>query len=94
MNKLAARNRLYATDAYILHTTFSLQCHFRQCPRDLHVGSAPAERVGQRDVGGRTQRVRTAWLPLGLAIESPWSALGGPTHSSFAKMGLENGLAM
>jgi len=27
------------------HTTFSLQCHFQQCPWDL--GCALAERVGQ-----------------------------------------------
>ena len=39
-----------------------------------------------------TQRVQRAWLLLGLAIESPWSALGGPFLSSFAQMGLENSL--
>ena len=58
----------------------------------LEIGSVPAERVGQGKVGECTQRVPTAWLLLGLAIERPWSALVGPFLSSFAQMGLENGL--
>ena len=58
----------------------------------LEIGSVPAERVGQGKVGECTQRVPTAWLLLGLAIESPWSALVGPFLSSSAQMGLENGL--
>jgi len=37
-------------------------------------------------------KVKTAWLLLGLAVESPWSALGGPFLSSLAQMGLDNGL--
>jgi len=35
---------------------------------------------------------RLQWLLLGLAVESPWAALGGPFLSSYARMGLENGL--
>jgi len=37
-------------------------------------------------------KVQTAWLLLGLAVESPWSALGGPFLFSFAPTGLGNGL--
>ena len=33
-----------------------------------------------------------AWLPLGLAVENPWLALGRLFLSSFVPMGLENGL--
>ena len=43
-------------------------------------------------VGGCTHRVQTAWLTLGLAAKSIWLALGGPFLSSFAQVGLENGL--
>ena len=35
---------------------------------------------------------QVTWLLLGLAVESPWSALGGPFLSSCARTGLENGL--
>jgi len=48
-NACLALSRLYAIDAYMRHTTFSLWCHFQQCPWDL--GSAPAERVGQGEIG-------------------------------------------
>ena len=72
------------------HTTFSLWCHFQQCLWDLD--SAPAERVGKGEVGGFQPWAQVAWLLLGLAIESPWSALGGPFLSSCVQMGLENGL--
>jgi len=41
-------------------------------------------------VGGFQHWVEIAWLLLGLAVESPWSALGGPFLSSFAQMSLEN----
>jgi len=39
-----------------------------------------------------TQRVQTAWLPMGLTVETPWSALGRPFLSSFAQIGFENDL--
>jgi len=32
------------------------------------------------------------WVHLGLAVESPWLALGGPFLSSLAQMALESGL--
>ena len=43
-------NSLFAIDAYMRHTSFSFLCHFWQCPWDLDL--APAERVGQWEVGG------------------------------------------
>jgi len=57
-------------------------CHFRQCPWD--VGSAWAERAGQGEVGGCTQRVQTAWPCLGSSLEATWLALGGPFLSFLA----------
>ena len=52
-----------------------------------------ASRKGGTEVGGWVHSmVQTAWLLLGLAVEGPWSALGGPFLSSFAQMGFDNGL--
>ena len=42
------------------------------------IGSATAERAGQGEAGGCTQRVQTAWLCLGSVVERSWSALGRP----------------
>jgi len=67
------------------YTTFSLWCRLAQCYFNL--GSALAERVGQREVGECNQKVQIAWLLLGLAVESTCSALGGPFLSSVAWMG-------
>ena len=53
------------------HMTFSLLCHFRQCPWDL--GSAPTERAGQEEVGEFQHWAQLIWLHLGLAVESPRS---------------------
>ena len=50
----------------------------------------PAERVGQGEVGGVQFWAQVALLLLGLAVESPWSALGGPCLSSCATNGLRN----
>ena len=36
-----------------------------------------AERVEQGEVGGFTQRMKTARSCLGLAVKVPWSELGG-----------------
>ena len=48
-------------------------CDFLQCP--LEIGSVGAERVGQGEVGGFTQRVQTAWPRL---VNSSWLEPGGP----------------
>ena len=61
---------------HMMSWDFQLHCHFQQCPWDL--GSAWAERAGQREVGGCTRRVQTAWLCLGSLVQKPWLALGGP----------------
>ena len=61
-------NQLYVIDAYMRHTTFRLWCLFGQCPWDL--GSVPAERVGQGEVGGFQHRAQVTWLLLGIAIEA------------------------
>ena len=49
-----------------------------------------ASRKGGTGGGGRVSTLDP--LLLGLAVESAWSALGGPFLSSFARMGFENGL--
>jgi len=48
--------------------------------------------MGQGKVGGFQPWAQVTWLLLGIAIESPGSALGGPFLSSCARTGLENGL--
>ena len=47
-----------------------------------------AERVGQAEVGGCTQRVQTAWPCPGSVVERSWLALGGP-FLSFLALGLK-----
>ena len=44
--------------------------------------------MGQGEVGGCIQSVQTAWVRLGLAVESPWLALGGPFLSFLCMNGL------
>jgi len=58
----------------------------------LGLRTCASRKVGQGEVGGFQHWAQVTWLLLGLAVESPWSALSGPSLSSFAKMGLENGL--
>ena len=41
-------------------------------------GSARAERVGQGEVGGYTQRVQTTWPCVGFAMKSTSLELGRP----------------
>ena len=49
-------------------------CDFRQCPWEI--GSATAERVGQREV--HPEGANSMAVSLGSAVERSWSALGGP----------------
>ena len=51
----------------------------------------PAERVGQGEVSGFQPWAQVTWLLLGLAVENPWSALGGPLLPSCAQQ--SSGLA-
>jgi len=50
-----------------------------------------AERVGQGEMDRyqHWDQITCTWLLLGLAVESPWLALGRPFLSYFARMGLE-----
>ena len=55
----------------------------------LKIGS---ERVGQGEVGGYTPLADNAyWQQLQLAVEKPWSVLGGPLVCFLAQKGIENG---
>jgi len=65
------------------HTTFSLWCCFRQYPCDL--GSVPAERVGQCEMGRFQHWAQVIWQLLGLAVETPWLALDGHFSSALHK---------
>ena len=47
-----------------------------QCPLGLRFRASRKGVTGE--VGGRIQRVQTAWLLLGLAVERPWLELGRP----------------
>ena len=44
----------------------------------LKIGSVLAEMVGQEEVGGCTTLGDSAWWPLDLPVEKPWSMLGRP----------------
>jgi len=50
-------------------------CNFLQCP--LELGSASAERVRQGKWVGVPEGCKTAWLHLGLVVQTTWLALGG-----------------
>ena len=51
--------------------------------------SALAERVGQGEVGGCTALADSAWRPLQLPVENPWSMLGGPFVCLLAQRGVK-----
>ena len=58
----------------------------------LKIGSAPAEMVGQGEVGGcHLEGDSACWL-WQLAVEKHWSMPGGPFFCFLAQMGLENTL--
>ena len=52
----------------------------------LKIGSAIAEREGQGGDGW----VHSAWGPLQLPVEKPWSMVGGPFVCFLAQAGVEN----
>ena len=56
----------------------------------LKIGSAVAERVGQGEVDGCTPLGDSAWRLLQLAVEQPWSMLGGQYVCFLAQTGVEN----
>ena len=85
LNLSLSLNTLTDEAVYRRHEISSVMSDFRQCPWEI--GSAPAERAWQGEVGGCTRRVQTAWRCLGLALKSPWLEPSGPLLSSFAQMG-------
>ena len=57
----------------------------------MKIGSAPAERVGQEEVGGCTTLGNSEWWLLQLVIEKALSALDGPFFSLLVSTNIENG---
>ena len=56
----------------------------------LIIGSVLAERVGQGEMGGCPPLADSAWGLLQLAVENPWSVLGGPFVCFLAQTSIEN----
>ena len=74
--------------AYLQHETFCFMMSLRQCP--LQLGSASAERVGQREMGGFTCRVTKAWLYLSSAVEKALVGTGKAISLLLCMNGLGN----
>ena len=55
----------------------------------LKIGSVPAKRVGQEEVGGCSALGNSAWWLLQLVIEKAWSALDGPFFSLLVETSVE-----
>ena len=68
---------LVTTDDAFWHHQFLAAC-YQLAQSVLKIGSALAERVGQGEVGGCTALADSAWQPLQLPVEKPWSMPGGP----------------
>ena len=81
-------NSLTTDDAFWCHQ-FLATC-YQLAQSVLKIVSAVAERVGQGEVGGCTTLADTAWRPLQLPVEKPWSMPGGPFVSFLAQTGVEN----
>ena len=56
----------------------------------LKVSSTLAERVGQGEVDGYTALADSAWQPLQLPVQKPWSMMVGPFVCLLAQMGVDN----
>ena len=81
-------NPLTTDDAFWRRLT--LAACYQLAQSVLKIGSALAERVGQGEVGGCTPLGDSAWRLLQLAVEKPWSMLGGPFVCFLAQTGVEN----
>ena len=77
------------TDDAIWRRQFLAAC-YQLAQSVLKIGSALAERMGQGEVGGCTALADSAWRPLQLPVEKPWSMPGGPFVCLLAQMGVEN----
>ena len=82
-------NPLTTNDDYSHHR--NLAACYQLAQSVLKIGSALAERVGQREVGGCTALTDSAWRLLQLAIEWAWSVLDGPLFCFLVQTGVENG---
>ena len=85
------RNRFnpLTTDDVIWRRQFLVAC-YQLAQSVLKIGSALAERVGQGEVGGCTALADSAWRPLQLPVEKPWSMPGGPFVCLLQQTGVEN----
>ena len=76
-----------ATDDAIWRRQFLAAC-YQLAQSVLKIGSALAERVGQGEIGGCTALADSAWRPLQLPVEKPWSMPGGPFVCFLAQTGI------
>ena len=83
------RIKCLTTDDAFWHC-LTLAAFYQLVQSVLQIGSVLAERVGQWEVGGCTPLGFSAWWLLELAVEKPWSELGGPFACFRAKTGIEN----
>ena len=83
------RIKCLATDDAFWHCLTLAGC-YQLVQSILQIGSVLAERVGQGEVGGCTPLGDSAWWLLELAVEKPWSGLGGPFACFCAQTGIEN----
>ena len=81
-------NPLTTNDDYSRHR--NLAACYQLAQSVLKIRSALAERVGQGEVGGCHPERDSAWQPLQLAVEKPWSMPGEPLFGFLAQTGLEN----
>ena len=81
-------NPLTTNDALWHHQILAACYQLAQCV--LKIGFAPAERVGQGEVGGCTAPADNTWRWLQLPVEKPWSMPDGPFVCFLAQMGMEN----
>ena len=63
--------------------------HYQLAQSILKIGYALTEMVGQGEVGGCTPLGDSAWRPLQLPVEKPWSMPGGPFVCFLAQTGVE-----
>ena len=73
-----AYNQLTTNDTF-WHCQILATC-YQLVQSVLKIGSALAEMMGQREVGGSTALADSAWWRLQLTVEKPWSMTVG--HSS------------
>ena len=86
---LSVKSVTLTTDDAFWRCQFLAAC-YQLAQSVLKIGSALAERVGQGEVGGCTALADSAWWPLQLPVEKPWSMPGGPFVCLLAQTGIEN----